>query len=428
MPQTGRLQVDTYALDIGKPIENAVVQVMSQGARNLPGEKNIIIEQMVTNSSGQSNIIELPAPPVDFSLTPPEISPDGLVIPIDKPYSEYDVSVLLDGYEQVHIEGVQILPDTISYQDVILNPLTGHKKEWPTTITIDKHTLWGNFPPQIPQAEVKPLPDAGGHVILPEPVVPEFIIVHMGMPQNTAAAQHWVPFKDYIKNVACNEIFATWPVETLHANILAIISITLNRVFTEWYRGQGFNFTITNTTQLDQKYVYGRNIFVEISQVVDEIFTTYITRPGIRQPLFAQYNDGIRANYPGRMSQWGSKYLGEKGYSALDILKYYFGQDIYLDQAEKVEGVPISYSGYPLYLGAYGPNVRWVQERLNRISDNFPAIPKLRVDGFFGPETQASVKKFQEVFRLTQDGIVGFSTWYRLSHLYVAVTRMAELQ
>jgi len=409
--RVGRLMVDVLAIDIAKPISDATIRVMPRG------DRNTIIGEMVTNSSGQTYTIDLPAPPLEYSQRPSA----------QKPYSEYDVSVSYDGYEQMLVEGVQILPNTVSYQDVALNPLTGYEKEWPETITIDEHTLWGDFPPKIPEAEVKPLPQHTGLVILPEPVVPEFIIVHMGMPANTSAARHWVPFKDYIKNVACNEIYATWPVQTLHANILAIISLTLNRVFTEWYRGKGYDFTITSTTQLDQKYVHGRNIFIEISQVVDDIFTTYITRPGIRQPLFAQYNDGRRTNYPGRLSQWGSAALGERGYSALNILKYYYGQDIYLTQAQKVSGVPSSYPGTALRVGSSGPDVRAIQERLNTISNNFPVIPKLRVDGVFGPLTENSVRVFQQIFHLVQDGVVGFATWYRISHIYVAVTRMAEL-
>jgi len=408
---TGKLQVDVYAIDIAKPISNATVRVMARGDR-----AEILVE-MQTDSSGQTITVDLSAPPLEYSLYPST----------EKPYSEYDVSVLYDGYEQVVVEGVQILPETVSYQDVFLNPLTGYEKEYPETIVIDEHTLWGDFPPKIPEDEVKPLPQHTGLVVLPEPVVPEFIVVHMGLPSNTSAQRHWVPFKDYIKNVACNEIYATWPVQTLHANILAIISLTLNRVFTEWYRGQGYDFTITSTTQLDQKYVHGRNIFIEISQVVDEIFTTYITRPGIRQPLFAQYNDGRRTNIPGRLSQWGSKALGDRGYSALNILKYYYGNDIYLTQAEKVEGVPVSFGGTAFRSGSTGADVRAIQERLNTISNNFPAIPKLRVDGIFGDNTENAVRIFQRIFHLAQDGVVGFATWYRISNIYVAVTRMAVL-
>jgi len=413
MPQSGMgsLQVDVLAIDIAKPVSNATVRIMPRGNRSH------IIEELTTNSSGQTVSIDLPAPPLEFSREPST----------EKPYSEYDVSVIYDGYDQVHIQGVQILPDTTSFQDVALNPLHGYENEWPETISIAEHTLWGDFPPKIPEAEVKPLPEHTGLVVLPEPVVPEFVVVHMGMPSNTAAQRHWVPFADYIKNVACNEIYATWPVATLHANIMAIISLTLNRVFTEWYRGQGYDFTITNTTQLDQKYVHGRNIFTEISNVVDQIFSTYITRPGIRQPLFAQYNDGRRTNYPGRLSQWGSMALGDRGFTALNILKYYYGQDIYLLQAKKVSGVPVSWPGEALKVGSSGPNVRKVQEQLNAISTNFPAIPKLPVDGIYGEGTAESVKAFQRIFHLPQDGIVGFAVWYRMSHIYVAVTRMAEL-
>lgn len=411
MSGVGRLQIDVLAIDIAKPISNATVRIMPRGSRDH------IIEEMVTNNSGQSYVVDLPAPPVELSQQPST----------EKPYSEYDVSVSYDGYEQVHVQGVQILPNTVSFQDVALNPLTGYQKEWPEMIKIGEHTLWGDFPPKIQEDEVKPLPPHTGLVVLPEPVVPEFVVVHMGMPANTAAQRHWVTFADYIKNVACNEIYATWPVQTLRANIFAIISLTLNRVFTEWYRGKGYDFTITNTTQLDQKYVHGRNIFVEISQVVDEIFNTYITRPGIRQPLFAQYNDGRRTNIPGRLSQWGSAELGERGMSAIDILKHYYGQDIYLMQASKVSGVPVSWPGEVLRVGSSGPDVRSVQERLNAISNNFPAIPKLRVDGVFDQSTEASVRMFQQIFHLPQDGTVGFSAWYRISHIYVAVTRMAEL-
>jgi len=228
MPDTGKLQIDVNAIDVAKPVSNAIIRIMPRGNRDH------IIEEMITNTSGQTYTVDLPAPPLDFSLQPST----------EKPYSEYDVSVTYEGYEQVNVKGVQILPDTVSFQDIALNPLLGYEKEWPETITIDEHTLWGDFPPKIPEAEVKPLPQHTGLVVLPEPVVPEFMVVHMGMPENTAAQRHWVPFTDYIKSVACSEIYATWPEQTLRANILAIISLTLNRVFTEWYRGKGFDFTI----------------------------------------------------------------------------------------------------------------------------------------------------------------------------------------
>ena len=225
--------------------------------------------------------------------------------------------------------------------------------------------------------------------------------------------------------MACSEIYATWPEQTLRANILAIISFTLNRVFTEWYRGQGYDFTITSTTQLDQKFIYGRNIFENISNIVDEIFNRYITRPGIRQPLFTQYCEGRRVTCTNWMSQWGSQGMGVRGYSYMAILRRFYGSDIYLCTAEKVAGIPISWPGFLLQVGSSGQYVRVIQEQLNRISDNFPAIPKLRVDGVFGSATRESVEAFQRIFHMPIIGVVDFSTWFRISHIYVAVTRMS---
>jgi len=343
----------------------------------------------------------------------------------EKPYSEYDLIVTAPNHITVLIDGVQILPNSIAEQNIIMH--TGSETAEPETIQIPEHTLWGNFPPKIPEEEVKELPFPTGLVVLPEVVIPEFIVVHGGVPTNRTAPRYYVPFIDYIKNVASSEIYATWPQETLRANILAIISFTLNRVFTEWYRGKGFDFTITNTTQFDQAFIYGRNIFNEISIVVDNIFNTYITRPGIRQPLFAQYNDGRRVNNPGWLSQWGSQALGLRGYDALSILRYFYGSDIFLMTAEKVEGIPISFPGTVLQTGSTGADVRRIQEQLNAISNNFPLIPKLRVDGIFGDQTRNAVITFQGIFNMPQSGIVDFATWYRISHIFVAVTRMAEL-
>jgi hypothetical protein len=294
-------------------------------------------------------------------------------------------------------------------------------------IHIGPHTLWGEYPPKIPEDPVKELPDESGFIVLPEPVVPEFIIVHDGDPNNAAAPNYWIPFTDYIKNVASSEIYSTWPRETITANVLAILSFTLNRVYTEWYRGKGKNFTITSSTQYDHAFFYQRNTFENISNIVDEIFTNYVTKPGIRQPLFTQYCDGNRSSCPTWMSQWGSKNLGDQGHSAINILKYYYGNDIYLDQAAKVAGVPSSFPGYVLDIGSSGNNVLTIQQQLNAIANNFPAIPKLRDDGIYGPQTQASVRKFQQIFNMPQSGIVDFATWYRISDIYVAVTRIAEL-
>jgi hypothetical protein len=406
---TGRLGVNVYEIDVGKPLPDAVVQVVSHSS------PDSVIEEFKTDSSGQTPELDLPAPPLEYSQDPDE----------PKPYSEYDVRVLLDGFEPVTVEGVQILPGAKALQDIRLYPADAFELA-PETILIPEAVLWGDYPSKIPENPVKNLPPSTGYVVLPKPVVPETIVVHNGTPTNSAAQNYWVPFKDYIKNSACCEIYANWPEQTLRANILAIISLTLNRVYSEWYRNRGYTFTITNSTQYDQAFTYGRNIFEEISVVVDDIFTTYITKPNIKQPLFSQYCDGKNSQCPNWMTQWGSKSLGDQGYSAIEILKKYYGTDIYLMQAEKVDGIPSSFPGAPLTAGSSGANVTTIQEQLNRISNNYPALPKLVVDGTYGESTTASVKKFQEIFKLPQSGTVDFATWYKISEIYVAVTKMAE--
>lgn len=408
--QRGFLRVSVYEENEGKPLNN--VSVTISGA----GEDGDIIERITTDSSGNTETIDLTAPDIEFSL-----EPDSRV----KPYSEYDVEVNVDGYDPVKIEGVQILPDTLALQNIILNK---RQISFPNqnNIFILPHTLWQTFPPKIPEESVKPLPEGEGFIVLPEPIIPEFIVVHDGVPSNSSAQNYYVPFKDYIKNVASCEIYSTWPIETLEANILAIISFTLNRVYTEWYRGKGYDFTITNSTAYDQAFVYGRNIFSEISEVVDYLFTTYITKPNIRQPLFTQYCNGSNVTCPGWLSQWGSKELGDRGYDAVEILRQYYGSEIYLAAAEEVAGVPLSYPGEALVVGSEGGAVRTIQEQLNAISDNYPAIQKVRVDGVYDEQTASSVRKFQEIFDLPQSGIVDFGTWYQISNIYVAVEKLAE--
>ena len=272
---------------------------------------------------------------------------------------------------------------------------------------------------------MKRLPDAGGTVVLPQPVVPELIVVHAGVPSDDSAPNYTVGFTDYIKNVASSEIFATWPREAIKANVLAILSFTMNRVYTEWYRGKGYDFTITSSTAYDQAFVYGRNIFSEISEVVDEVFNLYITRPNIKQPLFTQYCDGVRVKRDGWLSQWGSKSLADSGLSAIQILRNYYGRDIIIREAERVQGIPLSFPGV-LSIGSRGMAVRALQNQLNSISNNFPLIEKLAVDGIFGPKTARSVSTFQKIFNLPVTGSVNFPTWYRISNVYVAVERLAE--
>lgn len=404
----GELAVNVNAIVTNFPVDNATVRIIEPGTDR-------VIEELKTDSSGLAPTVELACPPLDYSLEP--MSP--------KPYAEYDIRVIAPDFEGIIINGVQILPDVTALQGVSVTPRV-EAQGAPTVIDILQHTLWGIFPPKIPEASVKPLPQRQGYVVLPEPVVPEYVVVHLGKPADVAARNVWIPFKDYVKNVASSEIYSTWPHQTIRANVLAILSFVLNRIYTEWYRGKGFDFTITNSTAFDQAFVYGRNIFDNISVIVDEIFTTYITKPGIRQPLFAQYCDGVRIQCPKNLEQWGSKNLGDQGYDALSILRHYYGPEVYLSQANKVEGVPISFPGTVLQIGSSGRDVRTIQEQLNSIAGHFPKIPKLRVDGNYGEQTANAVKTFQEIFRLPQTGSVDFSTWYEISNIYVGVNKLSE--
>ncbi len=257
-------------------------------------------------------------------------------------------------------------------------------------------------------------------------VIPQTIVVHDGVPTDPTATNYYVPYLDYIKNVASSEIYATWPKATITANVLAIMSFTLNRVYTEWYRNKGYDFTITSSTAFDHKWIYGRNIYESISQVVDEIFNSYLSRPGIRQPILTQYCDGNRVQCPNWMTQWGSLTLGEQGYSAIEILRHFYGSNMYINTAEQVSGIPSSFPGYNLTIGASGDKVRQVQDQLDTIAAVYTAIPRITADGIYGPATANAVRQFQSIFGLPVTGIIDFATWYRISHIYVGITRIAE--
>ena len=397
------------------PVQGARVTIRSSGSDQ-------ILEEATTDESGNTQLIELEAPDVEYSLEPQREV---------RPYSTYDITVEFSEFQTVRIVGVQILAGQEAIQEVLAVPRgegfvsLSVGQSW---IEITPNTLWGDFPEKIPEDEVKPLPgfEEDGFVVLPNVVVPEFVIVHDGRP-NEAAPDYRVPYAEYIKNVASSEIYSTWPEATILANVLAIMSFTLNRVYTEWYPSKGYPFTITSSTAYDQKYVPGRNIFESISRAVDSVLTNYITRPDIVQPLLTQYCDGQRTTCPGWMTQWGAKELGDQGLDAIQILRYFYGFDITLDSAERVEGVPESYPGTPVRFGDSGPNVEVIQRQLQRIRQNFPAIRSIAADGIFGRGTEEAVRQFQAIFNLTPDGIVGKGTWYRLSQIYTAVTGIAEL-
>lgn len=408
MIDRGQLQVNVTTIN-NIPIENVKISIYEEGQ---PTNK---IEEITTDASGQSEKIDLATPPVELSL---------YVDNIIQPYAEYSLLMEADGYEPVNISGVEILSGRMSIQDIKLRPLLeGENGE---DFVIPAHTLYGEYPPKIAEAEVKPV-NPPGEIVLSRVVIPEYIIVHDGAPSDSTASDYYVLYKDYIKNVASSEIYATWPEETIKANVLAIMSFTLNRVYTEWYRNKGYDFTITSSTAFDHKWINNRNIFDTISLVVDEIFDQYLSRPNVKQPILTQYCDGNRVSCPGWMTQWGSKSLGESGYSAIQILRNFYGSSIYINTAEQISGVPISYPGYELDIGASGSKVQQIQEELDRIAQVYSNIPRIQADGIYGEATKAAVKEFQRTFDLPQTGIIDFRTWYKISQIYVGITRIAEL-
>ncbi len=404
---TGSLKVNVISSVELIPIEGATVTITYA---KTPDE---VVFQTFTNESGQTPPILLTTPPYFYSQAPEE----------PRPYGEYDILVTANGYEQMLVEGTQVLSECLAIQEVSLTPLIT-SAEVEETIFIPDHTLYGVYPPKIPEAEVKPI-DESGEIVLSRVVIPEYIVVHDGVPSNGMAKDYYIPYKDYIKNVVSNEIYPTWSENTIYANVLAIQSFTLNRVYTEWYRGKGYQFTITSSTAFDQKWVYGRNIFENIDRIVDSVFNNYLSKPGIIQPLFTSYCDGQRVTCKG-LSQWGSKYLGDQGKSAIEILRYYYGNDLYINTTQQISGVPASWPGYNLTIGSYGDDVSTIQRQLARIAQNYPAIPIMPIDGIYGPLTASSVKKFQEIFNLPATGVVDFATWYAISNIYVGVTKISE--
>jgi hypothetical protein len=406
-PDTGRLKISVTS-SIGLiPVTDATVKISYKG---MPDS---IIETLNTDISGQTEEISLPSPPLEYSMEPGA----------EQPYSEYNIEVNAPGYEPVMVSGTEVLPDSLALQPIEMNPIEVEQEE-EETIVIPDHTLYGEYPPKIPEDEIKPV-DETGEIVLSRVVIPEYVVVHDGVPSDSTALNYYVKYKDYIKNVASSEIYATWPENAIYANILAIMSVTLNRVYTEWYRNQGYNFTITSSTAYDQKWMRGRNIFENIDYLVDTIFANYLSRPGVRQPIFTSYCDGNRVTCSG-LSQWGSKYLGDEGYSAIEIVRYYFGNDMYINSAQSIAGVPSSWPGYNLNIGSSGEKVRQMQQQLNRIAQNYPAIPVIAADGIYGNRTAEAVRAFQRIFNLPQSGVVDYPTWYQISNIYVGVSRIAE--
>lgn len=407
----GSLQIQAVRSDNRFPIQNATVSL------SIPDTPDQIVEQTTTDASGQTDALRLSAPPLEYSLTPG--SP--------QPYANYNIRITASGFKSVTIHGCEVLPDAFAIQPVQMEPEDDPAPQ-ENPVVIPDHTLYGTYPPKIAETEIQPINESG-EIVLSRVVVPQTIVVHDGAPTDSSARDYYVPYRDYIKNVASSEIYATWPQASITANVLAIMSFTLNRVYTEHYRNRGYDFTITSSTAFDHKWIYGRNIYESISVIVDEIFDNYLSRPGVKQPILTQYCDGrqVQCLQRGWMTQWGSCDLGERGYNPIQILRRFYGDSIYINTAEEISGIPASWPGYDLTIGSSGQKVQQLQEQLDAIATVYSAIPRVSTDGIYGPGTAESVSRFQSIFGLPQTGVVDFATWYKISHIYVGVSGIGEL-
>ena len=396
----GYLVVNVYSDTIANPVPNAMVTVSKNGV-------NLITD--MTNEDGKTPPITLQTVDKSYSLEEQHEV---------RPYETYDVLVTALGLTPTKIAGVQIFDGVTSIQNIYLTSIDENQGE--DTSTITPSTLWQEYPQNITEEQEEEI----NPNVLSEVVIPANIIVHDGIPSNSSAPNYTVPFIDYIKNVASSEIYSTWPEETIKANVLAIISYTLNRIFTEWYRSRGYDFTITSTTSYDQKYTVNGTIFEPISRVVDEIFTNYI-RQGYRvEPLLVHYKSSTTE--PGNMSQWGSKELGDRGYNYLEILRYYYGNNINIYEAEVTQSYPYSFTT-TLEEGDCSIDVYRLQNTLNYIRSSYPGIPmNENPSGLFDSATTRAVRKFQEVFNLSPTGTVNFQTWYKISYIFIAVSKMTN--
>lgn len=399
----GILQVQVVDLTTSYPIEGALIQIYQKD--NL----TMAIETLTTDISGKTIEIELVSPPLEYSLEPTR----------DMPYLEYPVMVLAEGYQTVRIDSAQILPFVKSIQPVKMTPFRAGMDSM-QVIPIDDNYLIGTYTPKVYEAEIKPMPPGQEDKAV---VIPEFITVHDAIPSNITALNYRVEYPSFIKNVVSSTLFATWPLETIYASILSILSFSLNRVYTNWYPRQGYSFDITSTVAFDHKWLYGRNIYTNISMAVDDIFNNYLSRPDILQPILTQLCKGELAICPRMLSLWEAKFLGDEGYTATHILHEFYGNDLYINSTDKIEGIEVNWPGTNLTIGSSKDAVTIIQNQLNAIAIAYPAIPKTMADGLYDQGTEAAVSKFQEIFNLPITGITDKAAWYKIGFVNARLAR-----
>ncbi|MCM1538136.1 MAG: LysM peptidoglycan-binding domain-containing protein [bacterium] len=402
---TGYLIIQARTAHDALPVGGAQIWIMDDQERR--------IYHVTTDESGETERIALETLDQSFSLDP-DFS--------GTPFVSYDVLAFASGFNSVHIVGIPILDGETAIQPIEFIPMQERQRTPGVTeiqIGAPAVSVSGAREQEGPDTETAPQ-------VLRQVVIPNPITVHLGSP-GSSARNVQVSFPDYVKNVASSEVYPTWPDASLRANIYAIITFALNRIFTEWYRSRGYSFDITNNTAYDQYFVYGRNTYESISRIVDEIFNEYVRRQGQTSPYFTSFCNGTTSTCAG-LSQWGTVTLANQGLSPLQILRSYYPRDIEIAETNIITGILSSYPGTALRIGSRGLDVQTIQTYLNRIRRNYPAIPAITDEtGVFGESTRAAVAKFQSIFNLDSDGMVGKATWNKLSYLYTSVTRLAEL-
>ena len=397
---TGILRIQTFAARESAPMPGVTVQVTGDG----------FTTSRVTDNGGSVADIQIEAPACSYSL-----DPNNTTV---RPYAVCDLVAEKAGYRTVKIEGIQIFSGQVTLAPLEMIPADARVAEPDEPVVIPPHPLFAGGGGSGPAPAADPR-------VLPAVVIPKRITVHLGTP-SSSAKNVTVSFRDYIANVASSEVYPTWPEQALRANIHCQISLALNRIYTEWYPSRGYNFNITNSTSYDQYYVHGRTVFDVMVNLTDDIFNTYVRKVGTVNPYYTEYCDGKTVSCPG-LKQWGTVTLAEQGRNALSILKYYYGSNIEVVRTSNIASIPESYPGSPVRRGDRGPSVFTLQRQLNRITKDYPFLGLLNVDGIFGSQMEATVKRFQQQFNLSADGVVGRQTWYKISYIYVAVKDLAEL-
>lgn len=400
----GTLRIQTYTMRRSAPLPDVHITVHNQDRT----------WRFTTGPTGTAEDIIISTPDLCWSL-----DPDNRTV---QPYSVVDITAEKAGFRTVTIQGAQIFPGECTIAPIEMVTSGGETRTIPDDpVVIPPHGLFTDRGGSGPA----PITDCTVPFVLDEVVIPNKITVHLGKPANSAK-NVTVNFQDYIANVASSEVYPTWPEQALRANIHAQISLAINRIYTEWYPSKGYTFNITNSTSYDQYYVHGRTVFDVMVKLTAEIFNTYVRKIGTINPFYTEYCDGKSVTCPG-MKQWGTVSLANQGKNALQILRHYYGQDIEIVRTSNIRTIPQSYPGSPVRRGDRGTSVYTLQRQLNRITKDYPFFGKLNVDGIFGASMEKTVKTFQKQFNLTADGVVGRSTWYKISYIYVSVKDLAEL-